>query len=169
MLQKKITHRLLSHLLLQPCLPLDGLHDNGFPPSFKIYNDQLHGLVVCTQIAGLPIIQKMLAQSQDGGHSTTSLLDFTAEGLQHREGPIHEHLWGRVPSNTKHSASTIISKCNDVLSQEQSNKKGSGVTVRSEASYRYPTNANEFSYIPILFPSSLISLSKMLNPTLTLR
>ncbi|KAK7836022.1 hypothetical protein U0070_004113 [Myodes glareolus] len=67
---------------IQPRLPLDSLHDNGFPPSFEVYNDQLHGLVVGIQIAGVAVIQKVLAQPQNGGHPSTTLLDLMTEGLQ---------------------------------------------------------------------------------------
>lgn len=76
------THGFFAHLPLQPCLPLDGLHDNGFPPSFEVYDDQLHGLVVRIEIAGVPVIQKMLAQPQNGGHPSATLLDLMTEGLQ---------------------------------------------------------------------------------------
>lgn len=54
---------MLGQLPLQPGLPLDGLHDDGFPPPLEIYDDQLHWLVIRIQIAGLLVVKEVLAQA----------------------------------------------------------------------------------------------------------
>lgn len=89
--QAGVTYGMLCQLLLQSSLPLDSLHDDGFPPPFKIYNYQLHWLVICVQVTGILVIKEVLAQTQHWAHASASLFNFAAEGLWTEEWSVSMH------------------------------------------------------------------------------